>query len=208
MQFYISCLFLIMSFNVYGMKKKNYETCLDKLKALTGQIEEHRFLSEKQKYFVLDNDLFFNDRDGQLRYISMLKMPFEKFAIYLPNNEYYRVTNSKNDKQIELMSQKNKRLKPLIARIMDSKSIIWLKAYEFLIEKYADNVIQKMEEKKNYKDRHSDLNPDGIREYSALRLCAKAAEIDKNKKLKKIIDKHIKKIPLYSDFKLPEKMKN
>lgn len=201
----IAYLFFIVSFEAYAIKIQNYETCINKLTKATGVINEHRVLSKGQKFYTINDNLYFNDRAGKMRFVPGKLLISDKSTVLLPNNEYYLISKNKNGILMSVIKEKPKGIRAVIAKILDPQSSSILKGYSFLIEKYSSSLIEKMKERKKYKDRHSEFNPDGIKEYSALKLCSKTAEIDNNTKLKKILDQHILKIPLYSDLKLQGK---
>lgn len=153
--------------------------------------------------FQNQKGIYFEDRRGNFLFVAKKEVQQPK-VIYLPNKEYYSLKLKNKEIVITQINQKLRGIDPIIALPVQDK-IDFQKAYQNLIRNYGDEVITLLKAKEKRKKKSFHLNPDGLIEYKALKVCEVAANKMNFPSLQQYLQVKMKQIPDYSEIQVSTK---
>lgn len=184
--------------------------CLNKLdRYLKRSKYQNKSLPTGLTYFKGNHNgevgVYFLDRSKNYRFVSQKSVSTAN-DIYLPNNEYYRVSKVPNGMVVERIKSKSKDFSPIIAPQIKNGTGFITTLHDQIIEK-SEMVLENLKSEYHQKKKNSNYDPNGLAEYSALRPCELNFIENGHEKEKLKMLMLIHKLPEYSGLDLERLLK-
>lgn len=178
--------------------------CLSKVREIITSPDFHFRDSKTPRHFYGklkgEEGLYFEDLKGNFLFAANSRFNKPR-SVMLSKHEAYLIKKKNGKLNIQKTNGKVKGVEPIIIYPSNNDSDFH-KAYSILILRYAKEIISSLKKKERYQKKHSQLNPDGLKEYKVLKVCELAAKKLSLSKLQTSLQLEIQNIPRFSEIQL------